>query len=160
MSKSSGSNEPTGYPEYGVRKETICGYFSPPMPSSTFYDRVNEGIVVPIKNMRGFYKLNESLKRLGLREVSELPAVPVARSSEDMLRLAFHLIEPEVFPAPGWFLITEYLTSAEIHHLDLIVEKHEAIMEEYEEDRLKIGYFQGVLDAESLMQVERQPSGR
>lgn len=160
MKKSPENSEPTGYPEFGVRKEVICSFFSPPMPSSTFHDRVNEGIVVPIKGMRGFYKLNDSLRRLGLREVPELPGAFVERSSEDMLRLAFNLIDPELFPAPGWFSGDVVLRSAELHHLELILEKHLAVVENYDEDRLKIGYFQGVLDGESLMQTERLISGR
>lgn len=155
MKKPPESNEPTGYPEFGVRKEAICNFFSPPMPTSTFHDRVNKGIIIPIKAMRGFYKLNDSLRRLGLREVPELPGASVERTSEDMLRLAFYLIDPGLFPAPGWFLGDVVLRSAEIHHLELILEKHAAAVEQYDEDRLKIAYFQGVLDAESLMQAER-----
>lgn len=83
MRKSSARNEPTGYPEFGVRKEDICAFFSLPMPSSTFHDRVNEGIIVPIKGMRGFYKLNDSLRRLGLREVPELPQKITPRTTEE-----------------------------------------------------------------------------
>lgn len=61
MKKPSVKNEPTGYPEFGVRKEYICAFFSPPMPSSTFHDRVNDGIIVPLKGMRGFYKLRHTI---------------------------------------------------------------------------------------------------
>ncbi|TAE73340.1 MAG: hypothetical protein EAZ84_13105, partial [Verrucomicrobia bacterium] len=85
MSKSSAKTESPGYPEFGVRKEVICNFFTPPMPSSTFHDRVNEGIIVPIKSMRGFYKLNDSLRRLGLREVPEAPQKVSPRTTEDII---------------------------------------------------------------------------
>jgi hypothetical protein len=48
MCKSPTKNQSTGYPEFGVRKDGICNFFTPPMPSSTFHDRGNEGIIVPI----------------------------------------------------------------------------------------------------------------
>ena len=69
MSKASSKNEPSGYPEYAVRAEMIGSYFSPPLASSTFHDFVNKGKIVPMKGVRGFYLLNDSLRRLGLREV-------------------------------------------------------------------------------------------
>ena len=64
MSKPSGKNEPTGYPEFAVRAEVIGRFFSPPLASSTFHDFVNKGKIVPLKGIRGFYKLNDSLRRL------------------------------------------------------------------------------------------------
>ena len=52
------------YPEFGVEYETISGYFEPALARSTFHDRVQDGTIVPMKGMRGFYLLNESLRRL------------------------------------------------------------------------------------------------
>jgi len=49
----------------------------------------------------GFYRLNESRCRMGLREVASLPDV-TRRSAEDLVRLAFTLIDPDLFPAPSW----------------------------------------------------------
>ena len=57
MSKSSAKNEPTNYPEYAVRAEVICRFFSPPLASSTFHDFVNKGRITPMKGIRGFYML-------------------------------------------------------------------------------------------------------
>ena len=147
MSKSSAKNEPTGYPEFGVRKEVICNFFSPPMPSSTFHDRVNEGIIVPIKCMRGFYKLNDSLRRLGLREVPKLPFEVPARTPEEIIRLAFTGIDPEVFDPPSWQLEVEAIDAADVHHAQSIIALHGAHVAQLPDDRSKRGYLQGVLDA-------------
>ena len=73
MSSSSRKGESTGYPEYAVRAEVIRRFFSPPLASSTFHDLVNKGMITPMKGIRGFYLLNDSLRRLGLREVPKLP---------------------------------------------------------------------------------------
>lgn len=69
VSKPSSKVPPSGFPEFAVRREAICKFFDPPMASSTFYDLVDKGIIVPLKEPKGFYRLNESLGRLGLREV-------------------------------------------------------------------------------------------
>ena len=83
MSQSSSKSQPTGYPEFGVRRATISSFFSPQLASSTFHDLVKKGRIVPIKGLRGFYRLNDSLRRLGLREVPCPPPLPVdwARNS-------------------------------------------------------------------------------
>ena len=63
MARASSKSSPSGYPEGAVRRETISAYFDPPMARSTFHDFVNKGKIVPVKGIRGFYKLNESLRR-------------------------------------------------------------------------------------------------
>ena len=68
------------------------------MPRSTFHKRVEEGKIIPMKGMRGFYLLNESLRRLGLREVRELPKGGSTRSLEDIVRLAFQRHRSGSFP--------------------------------------------------------------
>lgn len=159
MSKSSAKNEPTGYPEFGVRKEIICSFFTPPMPSSTFHDRVNDGIIVPIKGMRGFYKLNDSLRRLGLREVPKPPQDVPTRTTEDIIRLAFHLIDPDLFPAPVWLGKAEVIAAADFHHAELVASQHSANlaeMPELDHDRLKMNYLQGVIDIADIAQGDGQ----
>jgi hypothetical protein len=82
MIKSSSKNEPTGYSEYAVRAEVIGRFFFPPLASSTFHDFVKKGKIVPMKGIRGYYLLNvlnASLRRLGLREISKLPELPLRR---------------------------------------------------------------------------------
>lgn len=150
MSKLSTRNEPTGYPEFGVRNEDICAFFSPPMPSSTFHDRVNDGIIVPIKGMRGFYKLNDSLRRLGLREVPQIPQKMASRTTEDIIRMAFHTIDPDVFPAPSWLLDVEAINGCDADHATLLMERYAGAVLDLGSDREKLSFFQGVLDIDHI----------
>jgi hypothetical protein len=156
MNKPSGKNEPTRFPEFAVRAETISRFFSPPLASSTFHDFVNKGKIVPMKGIRGFYLLNDSLRRLGLREVPELPQDVPARTAEEIIRLAFHVIDPEVFAVPSWLLNVEAIDDADLHHAELIVAQHAERVAELADDRLKLAYLQGVLDAATMLEAERQ----
>jgi hypothetical protein len=150
MRKSSARNEPTGYPEYGVRKEDICAFFSPPMPPSTFHDRVNDGIIVPIKGMRGFYKLNDSLRRLGLREVPELPQKITRRTTEEIIRLAFHTIDSAVFPPPSWVMAVEAVDGRDGDHATLLIERYSDAVAALDTPGEKHAFMQGVLDIDYL----------
>jgi hypothetical protein len=152
MSKSSARNEPTGYPEYGVRKEDICAFFSPPMPSSTFHDRVNKGIIVPIKGMRGFYKLNDSLRRLGLREVPALPQKITPRTTEEIIRFVFHTIDPEVFPPPSWVMAEDAVDGRDGDHATLLIERHADAVAALGTLGEKHAFMQGLLDIDYLAQ--------
>ncbi len=155
MSKPLGKNEPTGYPEYAVRAEVIGRFFSPPLASSTFHDFVNKGKIVPLKGIRGFYKLNDSLRRLGLREVAEMPEKVPSRTPEEIIRLAFCSIDPGVFHAPSSFLDVDVIDSTDFLHAERIFEQHFRHVEELDNDRLKHAYLQGVLDAADAQEAER-----
>jgi hypothetical protein len=146
MSKASSKNEPSGYPEYAVRAEMIGSYFSPPLASSTFHDFVNKGKIVPMKGVRGFYLLNDSLRRLGLREVRELPRPPFAPSFEDTVRLSFSLIDRTIFPEPSWLLKAEAISAKDADHAIRIAEQHRDEVESYALVEEKLAYLQGVLD--------------
>lgn len=150
MKKPSLRNEPTGYPEFGVRKEDICAFFSPSMPSSTFHDRVNEGIIVPIKSMRGFYKLNDSLRRLGLREVPEVPHKVSSRTTEDIIHLAFHAIDSAVFPAPSWLLDLEVIDGRDADHATLLMERYTNAVAALDSAGEKHSFMRGVLDIDHI----------
>ena len=158
MSKTSARNEPSAYPEFAVKYETLRRYFDPPLASSTFHDFVNKGKITPLPGIRGFYKLNDSLRRLGLREVSKLPQEVPTRTTEDIIHLAFHIIDPGLFPAPSWLLAEEVIAGADVHHAELIVAQHSASVAELDHDRLRTNYLQGVLDATAIMETERQPT--
>lgn len=153
MSKPPSKNEPTGYPEYAVRRETISRYFSPPLASSTFHDLVNKGKIIPMKGIRGFYLLNESLRRLGLREVPGLPVEIPKRSTEDILRLAFTLIDPLTFPPPPWLETTEEMDMRDLDHARLHAMNHLAHIEELGSTVEKINYFNGVLKAQAALET-------
>ena len=148
---------PTGYPEFAVRAETIGRFFSPPLASSTFHDYVNKGMIVPMKGVRGFYKLNDSLRRLGLREVPILPGV-TNRSTEDIARLAFTMIDPLIFPAPSWMLKVEELDARDIDHARLLADVHRESIEALGSAEEKLAYLQGVLDAQ-MMEAEDRSAG-
>ena len=148
---------PTGYPEFAVRREGFSCYFDNPLPRSTFHDLVGKGIVIPLKGLKGFYKLNESLRRMGLREVPKLPVPLPSRTTEDILRLAFHAIDPDVFPEPSWLLAAEAIDGRDADHAALLVEKHNAAVMELPSDREKHAYLQGALDAAAMMAADAVP---
>jgi hypothetical protein len=155
MRKSSGNSD-ANFPEYGVRREIICGYFHPPMPRSTFHDLVNQGKITPFKYRRGFYKLNDSLRRLGLKEVAELPKETPTRSTEGLIRFAFSVIDPEVFPDPSWLLDVEVIDERDADHAIHIIEKHRVDVEQIADFQLKHAYFKGVLDAAYMQNQDLQ----
>jgi hypothetical protein len=150
---------PTGYPEFAVRRETISRFFDPPLPRSTFHDFVNKGKIVPLKGIRGFYLLNDSLRRLGLREVPSLPQDPAKRSTEDILRLAFTLIDPLIFPAPSWMREVEEVDVRDTDHARLLATLHQESVEALASDAEKLAYFSGVLDAQMMMEADLKSGG-
>ncbi len=154
MNPSPPKTPPPSYPEFAVRRETIRRYFHPPLPRSTFHDFVNKGKILPVKGIRGFYRLNESLKRLGLREVPCLPAEVSKRSIEDILRLALTMIDPEVFPMPPWAVVQEELDLREIDHAKHLAEMHREAIESLESFQEKVAYGAGALDAQAELEAQ------
>ncbi len=142
-------------PEFGVRSKTISQYFDRPLASSTFHDLVKKGQIIPMKGMRGFYLLNASLRRLGLREVRELPREPESRSHEDIVRMAFTLIDRMLFPAPSWLLSVEVIDAKDADHAQLLADRYRDKVESLDHVELKLAYFQGALDANHLAQEDR-----
>ena len=59
--------------EFAVRREVLERLFDPPIGRSTFFDLVDRGKIAKIRGLRGYYRLNESLRRLGMPEVEKLP---------------------------------------------------------------------------------------
>jgi len=39
---------PPGMPEFAVDRETVTGFFKPPIGKSTFHDLVGKGLIVPL----------------------------------------------------------------------------------------------------------------
>jgi hypothetical protein len=154
MASSSSKVPPTGYPEFAVRQETICRFFDPPMARSTFHDFVNKGKIIPMKGIRGFYLLNASLSRLGLREVPSLPEMAATRSTKDILELAFTLIDPEIFLEPSWMLTVEELDMREVDHARLLADLHRDSVNALGSVVEKFAYLRGVLDAQVMMEAD------
>jgi hypothetical protein len=153
-SKSAAKAAPPEYKEFAVRREGFNRFFDKPLPTSTFHDKVNEGFIVPLKGVKGFYKLNDSLARLGLRPVMKLPDPLPTRTIEDIVRLAFSAIDPDVFPAPTWLLDAEAIDGVDASHAGLLVEKHAAHVAKLDSDREKQAYLQGVLDAAYMVAAD------
>ena len=107
-----------------------------------------------MKGIRGFYRLNDSLRRLGLREVPCLPVETSKRSMEDILRLALTMIDPEVFPMPPWVVVQEELDLREIDHAKHLAELHREAIESLESFQEKVAYGAGALDAQAELETE------
>lgn len=107
-----------------------------------------------MKKLRGFYMLNESLRRLGLKEVRELPKPLPVPHLDDIVRLAFSLIDPNLFPAPSWLLHVEAIDPKDADHASRLADEHSDKIKSYEHAEQKLAYFQGVLDWVSLQAAE------
>jgi len=140
--------------EIVVRREGFDGFFNPPLATSSFHDLVNKGKIIPMKEMRGFYLLNESLRRMGLTEVSKLPSTTRSRSLEDIARLAFTLIDPRLFPAPSWLLADEGISLVDAEHARRLASEYRERVEAQNHVELKLAYFQGVLDAQAMVEAD------
>ena len=116
------------------------------MADSTFYDLVSKGKITPFKHIRGMYYLNASLRRLGLKEVAELPKAPPQPSLENITRFAFTMIDRDLFPEPSWLLFTEVIEERVADHALLLADKHRDNVEALDDVRVKMSYFQATLD--------------
>ncbi|MCH7225003.1 hypothetical protein [Haloferula sp. A504] len=147
---------PKDFPEFPVKREVICSMFTPPLPKSTFYDRVEEGKIIRMAEMPGFYLLNATLHRLGLPLVTQPPVEIETRSIEDIVCLAFSLIDPRVFPEPAWLLNCEAIDMKDVDHARRIARQHRDAVETCEPVQVKLAYFQGVLDARHAIRKETE----
>ena len=150
VSRTPSKTSSSSLPEYGVCRELINSVFDPPLARSTFHDLVNKGQIVPMKGLRGFYRLNDSLRRLGLREVPNLPR-SADRSGEDLVRLAFTLIDPDLFPSPPWLLFENAIDQTLVDHVLRIAEKHRDPITSLDSVVAKIAYFSGVLESQAML---------
>ena len=93
------------------------------------------------------YYLNASLRRLGLKEVAELPKAPPQPSLENITRFAFTIIDSDLFPAPSWLRFTEMIDERVADHALLLANTHRDNVEALDDVRVKISYFQATLDS-------------
>jgi len=92
--------------EFAVRREVIERLFDPPIGRSTFFDLVERGKIAKVKGLRGYYRLNESLRRLGMPEVEKPPGNAGDESSLNdriLADFALSLCIPEL-PEPSELL--------------------------------------------------------
>jgi len=149
--ESSGAGE---MPEFAVSREVLTRFFDPPVGKTKFYELVKGGLIAKVRGFRGFFRLNESLLRLGLREVSELPEAPEARSLEDIARLAFSLIDSVIFPPPPWLLAVDVVDVRDLVHAERLAADHREEVEALEIAAEKIAYSVGVFDAQVTLEAE------
>jgi hypothetical protein len=145
--KKTTSKLPPGIPDHAVDQATLMRFFGPPIGKSTFYNLVKRGVIQKINEVQGYYLLNESLVRLGLPPVSELPATPDAAQREiQLVELALHLVAPDVARSPRWMLGNPKLTDPEKSHVALLAMHHQREMEGLTERAVRAAYIDGVLD--------------
>ena len=159
MSKPSSKTPPTGYPEFAVRRDGFDRYFDKPLPRSTFHDLVKKGIIIPLKVIKGLYKLNDSLRRMGLREVPSLPEPLPKRSAEDIARLALTMIDPVAFPSPSWMLNVEALDLLDVDHARLIAAQNAEYINGLETIELKNAAGAGVIDGHVMIEAHMKAEG-
>ena len=148
------ATSPSDFPEFVATSEAFDRYFEKPLPTSTFHDLVKKGRITPFKHMRGHFMLNESLRRLGLKEVTELPKPPPEPRLEDIYRLAFTMIDDRLFPAPSWLLNVDGISAKDADHAARIASQHRKAIQALNHVELKLAYFQGSLDALYLSEQE------
>lgn len=140
------SNLPPGIRDFAVDQDTLMRFFGPPIGKSTFYNLVRRGVIVKLKEVQGYYLLNESLVRLGLPHVSELPATPDAAQRErELLEFAMRMAAPDVVDTPRWILRKgEKLTAHEKSHMVLLAMHHGRKMETITSPHERLAYVRGV----------------
>jgi hypothetical protein len=150
--KKATSKLPPGIPDRAVDQETLLRFFGPPIGKSTFYNLVRRGVIVKIKEVQGYYLLNESLVRLGLPHVSELPATPDAAQRErQLLEFAMSLAAPDVVAQPSWMLGDDRLTDHEKSHVALLALHHQREMADLTLQPVRLAYVRGVFDAFEML---------
>ena len=113
-----------------------------------------------MKGIRGFCRLDESLKRLGLREVPCLPVVVSKRLMEDNLRLALTMVDPEFFPMPSWAAVQEDLDLRELDHAKHLAEMHREVIESLELFEEKAASGAGALDTQAELETETKSGAK
>ena len=141
-------------PEFIVSREFFDQFFEKPLPQSSFHDCVNKGRIIPWPGMRGRFLVNESLRRMGLPKISEIPKEKKVRSLEDLTRFAFTLIDVLLFPAPSWLLAEETINLVDGDHACRVADQHRDSVEALSSPDLKLAYFSGVLDAVFLAEED------
>ena len=73
---------------------------------------------------------------------------------EDIIRLAFSLIDPLAFPPPPWLLTVEMIDMKDADHARRIADQHQEAVDALDNVYLKIAYQGVVLDAQVMSEEE------
>lgn len=79
------------------------------------------------------------------------------RSIEDIVRLAFTMIDRELFPPPSWMLFEKDLDPRDVDHARRLVDQYRKAVEALSSTKLKLAYFEGVLDWAAMMESGGRP---
>jgi len=140
-------------PDFAVRREVIEKYFEPKLARSTFFDLVENGKIVRVKGLRGYYRLNESLRRLGLPSVQQ-PKIDRSSgntvSDQAIADIALSSCMPDQLPAPSELLCRELSADVILKVARLRWAYSEALAGINAPDE-RLHFAQGVRDAAALM---------
>jgi len=132
--------------DFAVTRDVIMKFFSPPIGTTTFYDLVKRSKIAPVPGLRGYYRLNESLKRLKLPPVTKRPYSEKEKDSIMVLsQLALNLLMPGKILTPPQ-LLDRWLTVTETEKLKEMVKQFRAALDKFETDEDRMDFAQGVMD--------------
>jgi hypothetical protein len=141
--------------EFAVRREVLERFFDPPIGRSTFFDLVERGKIAKVKGLRGYYRLNESLRRLGMPEVEKLPG----NGGDDgplndrvLVDFALSLCIPEL-PEPGE-LLNHALSGQEVLQVLRFQRSYDFALRGIKSLPERLAFAQGVRDAACTLAAE------
>jgi len=133
--------------DFAVRREVLDKFFEPPISKSAFYDLVKRGKIAELKELRGFYRLNESLRRLGLPPVDQLPRAPAGGLDKRVLAdIALDLCTPDEQPIPSE-LLDQALTGDEVLEVVRLKGAYRQELSTLHSREERLAFAQGVKDA-------------
>jgi hypothetical protein len=141
--------------EFAVRREVLERFFDPPIGRSTFFDLVERGKIAKVKGLRGYYRLNESLRRLGMPEVEKLPGNGGSNeplSARILVDLALSLCIPDL-PEPSE-LLTHALSGEEVLKVLRLQRAYDFALLGIESLPERLAFAQGVRDAAFRLAAE------
>ena len=143
-------------PEFAVRREVIQAFFTPPIAKSTFYDLVQRGTIAEVHGLRGYYRLNQSLSRLGMPAVDRLPSGEGKSTDLDdraLVDIALSICMPDELPIPSE-LLSHKLTPGEVLKIARLRRAYDKGLSEVHDPVGRIKFAQGVRDAAMMFASE------
>lgn len=141
--------------EFAVSREVLTSYFEPKIAKSTFYDLVNRGKIAGVPGLRGYYRLNESLSRLGMPPVEKLPGAAeksTGLSDRALVDIALSICMPDELPAPSE-LLSHPLTADEVLKISQMQRIYSASLDKIDNSQGRLKFVEGVRDAATLNEV-------
>ena len=140
--------------DFAVRREVLEKFFEPPIGKSTFHDLVARGKIAELEELRGFYRLNESLHRLGLPQVEEIPRGSTGALDKLALAdIALHLCMPDELPAPS-AVLEHALTADEVLEVVSLQRAYSQQLSAIHIPAERLKFAQGVRDAAVMLRKE------